>query len=71
MQFLQALQLETCNDRQWFAAHDAQYRHAWKQWQDFVEVASSHLQLADPEIPELPAKDLVFVPTSFLYKTSS
>lgn len=60
MQFLQALQLETCNDREWFALHDPQYRHAWKQWLDFVQhTFNPSLQHADPEIPELPPKDLV------------
>ncbi|KAL7007914.1 hypothetical protein EMMF5_002561 [Cystobasidiomycetes sp. EMM_F5] len=47
------------NDREWFAKNDARYRHALKNWQDFVGAVQTEFQRGDWSIPELPAKELI------------
>lgn len=42
------------------AAHDGEYRRAWKDWISFVERTTETIIEADETIPELPAKDLIF-----------
>ncbi|OJJ38187.1 hypothetical protein ASPWEDRAFT_35776 [Aspergillus wentii DTO 134E9] len=48
------------NERQWFKAHDPDYRAAKKDWETFVESLTEKIIEKDGTIPELPAKDLVF-----------
>ncbi|KAF8634987.1 hypothetical protein AX15_000602 [Amanita polypyramis BW_CC] len=57
--FLTKLKDPECNDRQWFKLHDPVFRQAEKEWKDFVDKFTELLVEADPQIPYLPAKDVV------------
>lgn len=57
--FLLKLRLPECNDRQWFKLHDPVYRHAEKEWKDFIEVFTDLLVEVDDQIPPLPPKDVI------------
>ncbi|KGO68112.1 Conserved hypothetical protein CHP02453 [Penicillium italicum] len=48
------------NDRQWFKAHDPDYRAAKKDFETFVDSLTPKIAEADATIPELPVKDLIF-----------
>ena len=48
------------NDREWFKAHDPDYRTSWKDFTEFLECLAPKVSEADDLIPELPLKDCVF-----------
>ncbi|KAJ5249202.1 hypothetical protein N7468_000653 [Penicillium chermesinum] len=54
------LDLAKNNDRQWFKAHDPDFRAAKKDFETFVETLTSKIAEKDATIPELPTKDLIF-----------
>ncbi|GAA5842512.1 hypothetical protein JCM11251_004895 [Rhodosporidiobolus azoricus] len=47
------------NDREWFKAHDAEYRHAELNFKTFVTAWVPKATEADWSLPHLPAKDLI------------
>ncbi|KAM0755197.1 hypothetical protein T439DRAFT_131132 [Meredithblackwellia eburnea MCA 4105] len=51
--------LKSNNDRPWFQAHDAQYRHALLNWTTFINALVPVASEADWTLPPLPAKDLI------------
>ncbi|KAJ7220438.1 hypothetical protein B0H12DRAFT_312971 [Mycena haematopus] len=57
--FLLKLRLPECNDRQWFKLNDPVYRHAEKEWKDFIEAFTDLLIEVDDQIPPLPPKDVI------------
>ncbi|KAJ5595542.1 uncharacterized protein N7459_001750, partial [Penicillium hispanicum] len=54
------LDLAKHNEREWFKAHDPDYRAAKKDFETFVETLTAKIIDKDSTIPELPVKDLVF-----------
>ncbi|KAJ7662091.1 hypothetical protein DFH06DRAFT_1191442 [Mycena polygramma] len=58
LDFLTQLKDPKCNDREWFKLHDPVYRHAEKEWKDFIEVFTDLLVEVDDQIPPLPPKDV-------------
>ncbi|KAK2462552.1 hypothetical protein APHAL10511_005522 [Amanita phalloides] len=59
LNFLAKLKDPKCNDRQWFKLHEPVFRQAEKEWKDFIDQFTDILVEADPQIPHLPAKDVV------------
>ncbi|KAI0725484.1 hypothetical protein C8Q72DRAFT_852371 [Fomitopsis betulina] len=59
LNFLSELKKPECNDREWFKLHEPVYRLAEKEWKDFIDEFTPLLVEADPEIPHLPAKDVI------------
>ncbi|GLB38548.1 putative conserved hypothetical protein (DUF2461) [Lyophyllum shimeji] len=57
--FLAKLKDPACNDRQWFKLHEPVYRQAEAEWKAFVETLTDLLVEVDPQLPPLPAKDVV------------
>lgn len=54
-------QLQDNNDREWFAVHDAVYRYALKNFNEFVEKVTDDLtEKVDTTVPWLPVKDVVY-----------
>ncbi|KAJ6122161.1 hypothetical protein N7512_004626 [Penicillium capsulatum] len=54
------LDLAENNDREWFKAHDPDYRAAKKDFETFVDTLTPKIIDKDATVPELPVKDLVF-----------
>lgn len=75
LDFLTQLKDPECNDRQWcarlvpvacrstrlnrFKLHEPVFRQAEKEWKDFIDQFTDLLVEVDPQIPHLPAKDVV------------
>lgn len=59
LNFLTKLKDPACNDRQWFKLHEPVYRQAEAEWKAFVENLTDLLADADPQVPPLPAKDVI------------
>ncbi|KAG2006766.1 hypothetical protein CC2G_014512 [Coprinopsis cinerea AmutBmut pab1-1] len=59
LDFLTHLKDPACNDRTWFRLHEPVYRVAEKEWKDFVEKWQEELIEVDPQIPQLPTKDVI------------
>ncbi|KAF3761806.1 hypothetical protein M406DRAFT_281903 [Cryphonectria parasitica EP155] len=52
--------LKANNKRSWLKSTDDEYRRSLKDWNTFVETLTQRIITADPTIPELPIKDVVF-----------
>lgn len=53
--------LQSNNERDWFACHDAVYRYCWKNFTEFTEaVLNDIMEKVDATVPWLPTKDLVY-----------
>ncbi|KAI0089449.1 hypothetical protein BDY19DRAFT_1047882 [Irpex rosettiformis] len=59
LNFLTRLKNPECNDREWFKLHEPVFRHAEKEWKDFLEAFTDVLVDADEQIPHLPPKDVM------------
>lgn len=59
MNFLALLAKPENNDRKWFKLREPVFRVAEKEWKDFVDEFVPLLIEADPQIPHLPARDMV------------
>ncbi|KAF8345669.1 hypothetical protein F5887DRAFT_1282356 [Amanita rubescens] len=59
LDFLTKLKDPEYNDRQWFKLQEPVYRQAEKEWKDFIDEFTELLLEVDPQIPHLPAKDVV------------
>lgn len=60
LDFLGELRKPEHNDREWFAAHDAWYRHALKNFNAFASALVPRAMKADRTLPLLPPKDLAY-----------
>ncbi|KAJ8097560.1 hypothetical protein POJ06DRAFT_34473 [Lipomyces tetrasporus] len=52
--------LRNNNERDWFWDHEAEYRAAKKDFDDFIETLSERMTQIDETIPQLPLKDILF-----------
>ncbi|POS70410.1 hypothetical protein DHEL01_v211196 [Diaporthe helianthi] len=52
--------LKANNKRSWLKTNDPEYRRSLQDWNSFVEKLMQKIIEADPTIPELPLKDVVF-----------
>ncbi|ODH49286.1 hypothetical protein GX48_04626 [Paracoccidioides brasiliensis] len=53
--------LKENNEREWFKMHDADFRTSKRDWDTFVESLTEKIMEKDSTIPELPAKDLMWI----------
>ncbi|KAI5476164.1 hypothetical protein MNV49_000382 [Pseudohyphozyma bogoriensis] len=59
LDFLRKLAQPGHNDREWFAAHDALYRHALLNWNHWIQALIPIVSKVDWTVPELPVKDVI------------
>ncbi|KAI3394516.1 hypothetical protein diail_2605 [Diaporthe ilicicola] len=52
--------LKANNKRSWLKSNDPEYRRSLQDWNSYVETLTDKIIAADPTIPELPLKDVVF-----------
>ncbi|KAG6361202.1 hypothetical protein INS49_009426 [Diaporthe citri] len=52
--------LKANNKRSWLKSNDPEYRRSLQDWNTYVESLMQRIIAADPTIPELPLKDVVF-----------
>ncbi|KAL2275991.1 hypothetical protein FJTKL_01399 [Diaporthe vaccinii] len=52
--------LKANNKRSWLKSNDPEYRRSLQDWNTYVESLMQKIIAADPTIPELPLKDVVF-----------
>ncbi|KAH8763107.1 hypothetical protein F5883DRAFT_605525 [Diaporthe sp. PMI_573] len=52
--------LKANNKRSWLKSNDPEYRRSLQDWNSYVETLMQKIITADPTIPELPLKDVVF-----------
>ncbi|KAK9352474.1 hypothetical protein V1505DRAFT_24285 [Lipomyces doorenjongii] len=58
--FLFLKDLRDNNEREWFWDHEAEYRAAKKDFDEFIETLSERMTQIDETIPPLPLKDILF-----------
>ncbi|KAK9384868.1 hypothetical protein V1515DRAFT_640881 [Lipomyces mesembrius] len=58
--FLFLNDLRNNNEREWFWDHEAEYRAAKKDFDEFIETLSERMTQIDETIPPLPLKDILF-----------
>ncbi|KAK9333539.1 hypothetical protein V1520DRAFT_332042 [Lipomyces starkeyi] len=58
--FLFLKDLRNNNEREWFWDHEAEYRAAKKDFDEFIETLSERMTQIDETIPILPLKDILF-----------